>query len=46
MGGQVLLVDIKPQVKKIFTMAGMMKIMNEYSDENEAIKEIQEGRIA
>ncbi|MFW6264665.1 MAG: anti-sigma F factor antagonist [Bacillota bacterium] len=45
-GGKVLLVDIKPQVKRIFTMAGMLKIMKEYDSEKEAIEEIQDGRIA
>ncbi|MEJ6951005.1 STAS domain-containing protein [Natronospora cellulosivora (SeqCode)] len=45
-GGKILLVDLKEQVRKIFTMAGMLKIMKEYGNEKEAMEEVQEGRIA
>lgn len=44
-GGRVLLVGLKPQVKKILTMAGILTIMNEYKNEELALKEIDEGRI-
>lgn len=43
---RVLLVGLKPQVKKILTMAGILTIMNEYKNEESALKEIHEGRIA
>lgn len=45
-GGKVLLAGLKPQIKKILTMAGMLKIMNEYKSEESALNEINEGRIA
>lgn len=45
-GGKVLLVSLKPQVKKIFKMAGMLKIMESYNNEDEAMKGFNEGRIA
>ncbi len=44
--GKVLLVSLKPQVKKIFTMAGMLKIMDSYKNEDEAMSGFNEGRIA
>lgn len=45
-GGKVLLVSLKPQVKKIFNMAGMLKIMDSYTNEKEALDGFNEGRIA
>jgi len=44
--GKVLLVSLKPQVKKIFNMAGMLKIMDSYKNEDEAMSGFNEGRIA
>jgi len=44
--GKVLLVSLKPQVEKIFKMAGMLKIMDSYKNEDEAMSGFNEGRIA
>ncbi|MFW6389960.1 MAG: anti-sigma F factor antagonist [Halanaerobiales bacterium] len=40
-GGKVVLVNLNPQVKKIFTLAGMLKIMDEYSDEKKALYDLK-----
>ncbi|MFP4016527.1 MAG: anti-sigma F factor antagonist [Halanaerobiales bacterium] len=45
-GGRVILVSLKPQVERIFRMAGMLKIMDHYSSEQEAVKGLNEGRTA
>lgn len=45
-GGKVLLVCLKPQVKKIFNMSGMLKIMDAYDNEEEAVDGLDEGRTA
>ncbi|MFW6022708.1 MAG: STAS domain-containing protein [Halanaerobiaceae bacterium] len=45
-GGKILLVNLTKQVKKIFTMAGMLKIMDHFVNEKGALDSITEGRIA
>jgi stage II sporulation protein AA (anti-sigma F factor antagonist) len=42
-GGQIALVHLKPQIRKIFSLAGLLKIMDLYGSEKEAIKTINEG---
>ena len=42
-GGKVILVGLKPQVKRIFSLSGMLKIMPVYENENKAIEEINKG---
>ena len=42
-GGKVLLVGLKPQVKRIFSLSGMLKIMPEFESEDKAISEINKG---
>ncbi|MFW5985990.1 MAG: anti-sigma F factor antagonist [Halanaerobiales bacterium] len=45
-GGKVLLVNPGQQIKKIFDMSGILKIMDVYSSIDEALSELEEGRIA
>lgn len=42
-GGKVALVNLKPQVKKVFTLAGLLKIMQEYDDEGQALEDVNKG---
>jgi stage II sporulation protein AA (anti-sigma F factor antagonist) len=44
-GGQIYLVGLKPSVKKVFTLAGMLKIMKEVDNENQALMELNEGGL-
>ncbi|MFP4662359.1 MAG: anti-sigma F factor antagonist [Halanaerobiales bacterium] len=45
-GGRVILVSLKPQVERIFKMAGMLTIMDHFSSEQEAVNGLNEGRTA
>ena len=42
-GGKVFRTDLKPQVKKVFTLAGLLKIMQEYDNEDTVIAELNKG---
>ncbi|AZO95616.1 anti-sigma F factor antagonist [Halocella sp. SP3-1] len=44
-GGRVLLVGLKPQIAKIFKMAGILKIMKVYDSEKLAVQELDEGGL-
>lgn len=35
--GKVAVVNLKPQIRKIFELSGLFKILNEYSNSNEAL---------
>ncbi|NQS74875.1 MAG: anti-sigma F factor antagonist [Peptococcaceae bacterium] len=39
-GGQVLIVSPQPQVRKVLDLSGLLRIMNEYPNENEALGKI------
>ena len=41
-GGGILLVGLKPQVKRIFSLSGMLKIMDLYDSENDAINSLKD----
>ncbi len=41
-GGEVVLVNLKPQVKKILNLAGMLKLMPDYGNEKEALVSLKE----
>ena len=40
-GGGILIVGMKPQVERIFSLSGMLKIMDQYQSEEEAINYLQ-----
>lgn len=40
LGGKVILVGLKPQVEKIINLAGMLKLMPVYEDENIALESL------
>ena len=44
-GGKVFLINLRPQVKKVFTLAGLLKIMQEYDSEETAIEQLNKGGI-
>lgn len=39
-GGQVFIVSPQPQVRKVLDLSGLLRIMNEYPNENEALGKI------
>lgn len=39
-GGQVMLVNLKPQVRKVFHLSGLLNVMDEYDQESKALEEI------
>lgn len=39
-GGKVFIVSPQPQVRKVLDLSGLLRIMNEYSNENEALDKI------
>lgn len=39
-GGKVFIVSPQPQVRKVLDLSGLLRIMNEYSNENEALEKI------
>lgn len=39
-GGKVFIVSPQPQVRKVLDLSGLLRIMNEYSNENEAMDKI------
>lgn len=41
--GGVLLVGMKPQVERIFSLSGMLKIMESYQDEKKALASLKKG---
>ena len=41
-GGGILLVGLKPQVKRIFSLSGMLKIMNVYDSEDKALMSLND----
>jgi len=43
--GRIILVGLNPSVKKVFKLAGMLKIMKECKNEDEALRELNEGGL-
>ncbi len=39
-GGRVFIVAPQPQVRKVLDLSGLLRIMNEYPNENEALEKI------
>ncbi|MDD4334776.1 MAG: anti-sigma F factor antagonist [Desulfotomaculaceae bacterium] len=39
-GGKVFIVAPQPQVRKVLDLSGLLRIMNEYPNENEALEKI------
>ena len=39
-GGKVFIVSPQPQVRKVLDLSGLLRIMNEYPNENEALDKI------
>ncbi len=39
-GGKVFIVSPQPQVRKVLDLSGLLRIMNEYPNENEALEKI------
>ncbi len=43
--GQIILVGLRPAVKKVFKLAGMLKIIREVDNEQQALMELNEGGL-